>query len=83
MYADGSKTNKGTESGICCEELSIEIARKLGIYPTVSQSEVFAITTTTDELMTRNLINNEIFVFTDSQMQQSRHKRLENHLQTS
>jgi ribonuclease HI len=66
-YSDGSKTDKGTGSGMYCEQLKIERSEKLCNHSTVMQAETLAIKLCAQATSSLNISNRNIFIFSDSQ----------------
>jgi hypothetical protein len=61
-FTDGSKTNKGTGTGVCCYGTRRKLSFSLGQYTTVFQAEVYAIKACADENIDRNYKNRNIYI---------------------
>jgi ribonuclease HI len=66
-YSDGSKKDGKTGSGMCCEQLQISRSERLSDHSTVMQAEVTAIKLCAEMSIEKNLINKDIYIFSDSQ----------------
>jgi ribonuclease HI len=75
-YTDASKTNKGMEAGVYCNDTRQKLSFSLGMYRTVFQAEVYAIKTCVQENLDRNYRNRNINILSDSQ---AAHKALDKH----
>jgi hypothetical protein len=66
-FIDGSKTVKGTGSGVCCQGTMRELSFSLGQHTAVFQAEVYAIKACIDENLDRGYRNRNIYILSDSQ----------------
>lgn len=66
-YTDGSKRNGLTGAGYYCESPHLEASIFTGIYATVYQTEVFAISELSESEVLKNAAGKTIFICTDSQ----------------
>jgi len=67
VYTDGSKTSEGTGAGIYSEDLDYRISIPLGVYATVFQSEVVAISESSREMLREGIVNKTILICSDSE----------------
>jgi ribonuclease HI len=67
VYTDGSKTDEGTGAGIHSEELDCNISMPLGVYTTVFQSEIIAISESSQEMLRVGVKNKKILICSDSE----------------
>lgn len=67
IFTDGSKMEQGTGSGIYCESLQIDESHRLSNDCSVFQAEIFAIEMALKNINTRNIPEDRITIFVDSQ----------------
>ena len=66
-YADGSRIENRTGAGIFCKSGNVKISFSLGIWATVFQAEVFAISACASYCLSKNYKGKNIYIFSDSQ----------------
>jgi hypothetical protein len=66
-YTDGSKTNKGTGTGVCGYGTRQNLSFSRGKYAKVLQAEVYAIKAYAVEILDRDYRNRNIGILSDSQ----------------
>lgn len=66
-YTDAAKNEFGTGIGVYCDKLQIELSEGISSYATVHQAELFAIDKCAKECLKRSLLDQNIFILSDSQ----------------
>lgn len=59
--------DEGTGAGVYSEEMAFDISIPLGTFPTVYQSEILATLESSERLLSKNLTNKKILIYSDSE----------------